>query len=247
MIGNGGVGKTYLRRLLMKYLTKNTAYTFSSLDKDKGIFKDDKSEICIIDDVNINDVKCEILKEIFECKKILYFDYRALDYLAEKNIPIDTIFYFQYDINSRFNNRENFYSYDRSPMGIYKHTNHIQRIYNIMKHNDDDSTPQILKELENLSIEDKPEVTLIITSCNRNNLLSKTLCSFAKFNTYPIKECIIVEDSSFILDISRLDIPHLDYPIRVISNRKNIGQVRSIDRAYAEVKTPYIFHCEDDW
>jgi hypothetical protein len=26
-----------------------------------------------------------------------------------------------------------------------------------------------------------------------------------------------------------------------------MGQVSSIDKAYAEVTTPYIMHCEDDW
>lgn len=29
--------------------------------------------------------------------------------------------------------------------------------------------------------------------------------------------------------------------------KKNLGQIKSIDLAYQEVKTDYIFHCEDDW
>jgi len=28
---------------------------------------------------------------------------------------------------------------------------------------------------------------------------------------------------------------------------KNIGQIKSIDKAYSMVDTEYIFHCEDDW
>jgi hypothetical protein len=30
-------------------------------------------------------------------------------------------------------------------------------------------------------------------------------------------------------------------------NRPKLGQLASIDLAYGSVKTPYIFHCEDDW
>lgn len=41
----------------------------------------------------------------------------------------------------------------------------------------------------------KSNVTLVITSCNRFDLLKKTLESFSKNNTYPIKEIIIIEDS----------------------------------------------------
>jgi hypothetical protein len=39
------------------------------------------------------------------------------------------------------------------------------------------------------------EVTLVITSCNRIDLLKKTIASFERFNTYPIKKAIIIEDS----------------------------------------------------
>lgn len=39
------------------------------------------------------------------------------------------------------------------------------------------------------------EVTLFITSCGRPELLKRTLESFVKFNTYPIKEAILCEDS----------------------------------------------------
>jgi hypothetical protein len=35
--------------------------------------------------------------------------------------------------------------------------------------------------------------------------------------------------------------------IDVIVNKPQLGQTASIDKAYAEVTTPYIFHCEDDW
>ncbi|MBK6807259.1 MAG: hypothetical protein IPG84_21505 [Betaproteobacteria bacterium] len=36
-------------------------------------------------------------------------------------------------------------------------------------------------------------------------------------------------------------------PIELIVNDPPVGQMTSIDRAYALVDTPYVFHCEDDW
>jgi hypothetical protein len=71
--------------------------------------------------------------------------------------------------------------------------------------------------------------------------------SFLKYNTYPIDEYIIVEDSTqtlindFVKDIIK------DVNVNLIYNQKNIGQLESIDKAYGLVKTDYIFHCEDDW
>ena len=38
-------------------------------------------------------------------------------------------------------------------------------------------------------------VTVVITSCNRLDFLQETVRSFLEFNTYPISEYIIVDDS----------------------------------------------------
>jgi hypothetical protein len=66
-----------------------------------------------------------------------------------------------------------------------------------------------------------------------------------KFNTYPIKQYIVIEDSG---------IPGINDFLKeyegtwiLIYNKTNIGQVPSIDKAYEYVSTPYIFHCEEDW
>jgi hypothetical protein len=37
------------------------------------------------------------------------------------------------------------------------------------------------------------------------------------------------------------------FPVQIIYNEFNIGQVASIDKAYSRVTTPWIFHCEEDW
>lgn len=92
------------------------------------------------------------------------------------------------------------------------------------------------------------EVTLCITSCNRSHLLDKTIESFIKYNTYPIKETIIIDDSGQIgcNDEVIAKYTHVLH-INSIYNEKNIGQIESIDKMYACVKTPWIFHCEEDW
>tara|TARA_A100001015_G_scaffold316302_1_gene430243 strand:+ start:1677 stop:2387 length:711 start_codon:yes stop_codon:yes gene_type:complete len=92
------------------------------------------------------------------------------------------------------------------------------------------------------------EVTVVLTSCNRQNELKITLQSFFKFNTYHIKKFIIIDDSGKkgCIDEAIKEIPnHIEK--QIIYNDKNIGQIKSIDKAYSFVDTEYIFHCEDDW
>lgn len=90
------------------------------------------------------------------------------------------------------------------------------------------------------------DVTLVVTSCNRHELLEKTLRSFSRMNSYPIAATVVVEDSE-------LDPPDWFSALEGLGEKKWItngvrkGQLYSIDRAYAEVRTPWIMHCEDDW
>ena len=78
----------------------------------------------------------------------------------------------------------------------------------------------------------KQLVTLVITSCGRLDLLEKTIISFFKFNTYPIFECIIVEDSGTVTDLNFLK-KYISVPCKFLINEKNIGQILSIDKAYS--------------
>lgn len=93
----------------------------------------------------------------------------------------------------------------------------------------------------------RKEVTFVLTSCNRPDLLELTIDSFLKYNTYPIKKYVVVEDSGKpnINDHLKSKYSHLN--IVWIDNPENLGQMKSIDLAYAHVDTEYIFHCEDDW
>jgi hypothetical protein len=97
------------------------------------------------------------------------------------------------------------------------------------------------------------QVTCVLTSCGRFDLLERTLHSFFEFNTFPIKKFIIIEDSGYINSatiikemIDQLKI-YKPPEFLVIENKHNIGQVKSIDWAYFHVETEYIFHMEDDW
>lgn len=90
------------------------------------------------------------------------------------------------------------------------------------------------------------DITLVVTSCGRFDLLKRTLASFDLFNTAPIREVFITEDAGD--DAVRLAIPeHWLSHCTFLINRPKLGQLASIDLAYGSVKTPYIFHCEDDW
>lgn len=89
-------------------------------------------------------------------------------------------------------------------------------------------------------------ITLVVTSCGRLDLLKHTLESFDRFNTAPVREVFITEDAGD--EGVRAVIPaHWKDHCTFFVNRPKLGQLASIDLAYEQVKTPYIFHCEDDW
>jgi GT2 family glycosyltransferase len=95
----------------------------------------------------------------------------------------------------------------------------------------------------------QPTVALVVTSCGRRDLLNQTLQSFKRHNTYQIAELVLIEDG--MLDHEATDFSLLlglsSEQVTIIKNEVNIGQIKSIDRAYAIVKSEFIFHCEDDW
>lgn len=90
------------------------------------------------------------------------------------------------------------------------------------------------------------DVTLVVTSCGRFDLLRRTLESFDAFNTAPIREVFITEDSGDRA-VEACIPPHWKEHVTFFVNNPRLGQLRSIDLAYSQVKTPWVFHCEDDW
>ncbi|MHC5018667.1 MAG: FkbM family methyltransferase [Planctomycetota bacterium] len=89
-------------------------------------------------------------------------------------------------------------------------------------------------------------VTVVVTSCGRQDLLERTLDSFFSHNTDPVHEVIVVEDGDGAPNAA-LARKYRDRPMRWLETGRRAGQVAAIDHAYRHVATPYVFHCEDDW
>lgn len=87
------------------------------------------------------------------------------------------------------------------------------------------------------------EVTVCLTSCGRPDLLKRTLDSFCRFN--PGGDIVISEDCADPAVIAEIAAAHPD--VAILSGPERLGQMRSIDRLFSVVKTPYLFHLEDDW
>jgi len=88
-------------------------------------------------------------------------------------------------------------------------------------------------------------ITLVLTSCNRVDLLDKTLESIGSEVLQSLEHKIIIDDSGN--DSVKDYFSKYDSSWQIILNEENIGQPKSVDKAYSFVTTPYIFHCEDDW
>lgn len=89
-------------------------------------------------------------------------------------------------------------------------------------------------------------VTFVLTSCGRFDLLERTLTSFLETNDHPIARWIIIEDSGDDRVLA-MKGRFRGLPLEIVVNRPQLGQLRSIDKAYAMVDTEFVFHCEDDW
>lgn len=90
---------------------------------------------------------------------------------------------------------------------------------------------------------DPNAITIVLTSCGRFDLLGKTIDTFS--NHFNYKEIVIVEDSVNLEGIQSFVSRRSG--VRIRFNDPKLGQMASIDAAYAAVETPYIFHLEDDW
>lgn len=106
----------------------------------------------------------------------------------------------------------------------------------------------IIQKVKYNKIQETNDVTMLITSCNRPFLLDKTLASFVKHNTYPIVKTIILDDSG-IFGCNEEVVNKYKEKLNITSlyNKKNLTQLRSIDKLYSYVHTKYVFHCEEDW
>lgn len=92
------------------------------------------------------------------------------------------------------------------------------------------------------------KVAFCLTSCERFDLLSRTIDSFVKLNTYPINQYLISEDSGK-REVGKQIIQKYGHFVTLVFNSPKIGQLRSIDRLYnmVDADTQYIMHMQDDW
>jgi GT2 family glycosyltransferase len=93
---------------------------------------------------------------------------------------------------------------------------------------------------------DMDRVSFTITSCNRIDLLEKTLNSFFSINNFDIDEFIISDDSGSNIIFETLNKRYGE-KFKIIHNKKQIGLSKSLDNLFNEVRNNFIFHCEDDW
>lgn len=91
------------------------------------------------------------------------------------------------------------------------------------------------------------EYTLVVTSCDRHDLLRQTLESFIECADVTPKRTIIVEDSARPAPAWLDGLRDALGGVLWIPNGRRQGQIYSIDLAYSYVDTPWMFHCEDDW
>jgi hypothetical protein len=91
-------------------------------------------------------------------------------------------------------------------------------------------------------------ITVIVTSCDRFDLLEKTLDSFFKLNTYPLEKVIINNDSDKLLNKSDIDFlnKYEGCEIEFLHGIKR-GLSASWDFLVSRVETEYFFNLEDDW
>ena len=92
-------------------------------------------------------------------------------------------------------------------------------------------------------VEIPADVTCVLTSCGRWDLLVHSIDTFLAYNRPG--RFIVVEDSGDEAFAARI---RERYPaLEVVLNNPRVGQHRSIDKAYGMVTTPWIVHLEDDW
>jgi peptidoglycan/xylan/chitin deacetylase (PgdA/CDA1 family) len=93
------------------------------------------------------------------------------------------------------------------------------------------------------------DVTLVILSCGRYDLLDVTVRSFFRINQYPIREVLLSEDSGVSGAAQKLEeiFAPYDIPITFFINSRNQGINPCMDLLYSRVQTEFVLHLEDDW
>lgn len=94
------------------------------------------------------------------------------------------------------------------------------------------------------------DVTAVLTSCGRLDLLKRTIDSLGQefWDKIPVK--ILTEDSAdpeIFEEVRKENESGYLKGWTILYNEEKLGQSASIDMAYSTIKTKYVFHLEDDW
>jgi hypothetical protein len=89
------------------------------------------------------------------------------------------------------------------------------------------------------------EITATITSCGRSDLLERTINSL--LNTAEMKMNIKIYDDSANSDQQNRMAKLYEGRFDLYLSDERMGQAFALDYLYSKVKTPWLFHCEDDW
>mmetsp|Transcript_13027 Transcript_13027/g.21087 ORF Transcript_13027/g.21087 Transcript_13027/m.21087 type:complete len:363 (-) Transcript_13027:160-1248(-) len=95
-------------------------------------------------------------------------------------------------------------------------------------------------------------VTVTLSSCSREPLLRRTLETFFKYNSFPIRNFIVVNDcknNTFMQVMKKqygecVEFHESDVPNNVARERRIMHNVAKLHQL---VNTTYLFHLEDDW
>jgi len=111
---------------------------------------------------------------------------------------------------------------------------------------------EIITEMSNILEQNRkkesPQITVTMTTCKRIDLFIPTVNSFLQccLDRNLIDEWIVIDDNSSDEDRSLMKstFPFINFVLKDLSNK---GHPQSMNKLIDLVKTPFVFHMEDDW
>src|SRR3954452_25052681 len=91
------------------------------------------------------------------------------------------------------------------------------------------------------------QISMVVTSCNRHDLLKQTLESFFDHTDIEPQEILIYEDSEAPMPQWLREPQWRGRNVRWLGDGIRRGQAYAIARLIDEIRYPLVFWCEDDW
>jgi GT2 family glycosyltransferase len=90
-------------------------------------------------------------------------------------------------------------------------------------------------------------ISMLVTSCNRHDLLKATLESFYAICDQEPQELIVFEDSEAEMPEFLKDFKWKQRNLIWIAGHERRGQAFACAKLITEAKHDFVFWCEDDW